>query len=78
MHAPATQALATVVLHAVHAPPFVPQLLTEGSSHVVPEQHPCLHVCAHDSQMPVTHESPAGHAAQAAPFVPHDVADSDA
>lgn len=40
VHAPAVHPLASVALQAVHAPPPVPQLVTDGTSQVVPEQHP--------------------------------------
>jgi hypothetical protein len=40
VHAPAVHPLARVALQAVHAPPPVPQFVTEGISQVVPEQHP--------------------------------------
>ncbi len=77
VHAPAVQPLATVVLHVVHAPPPAPQLVTEGTSHVDPEQQPDVHVCEHDWHTPLTHASPPGHAAHAAPLVPQEEDDSD-
>ncbi len=46
VHAPAVQPVATVALHAVHAPPPVPQFVTEGVSHVVPEQQPVAQLLA--------------------------------
>lgn len=77
VHPPAVHPLAIVVSHVVQAPPPAPQLVTEGTSHVDPEQQPDAHVCAHDWHTPLTHESPPGHAAHAAPFVPHEEGDSD-
>lgn len=78
VHPPLVHPSATVVLQVVHAAPFAPQFATEGTSQVVPEQHPDVHVCEHVSQTPLTHESPPGHAAHLAPLAPHDEADSDA
>jgi hypothetical protein len=64
---------ASVVLHATHAAPEVPQLVSDGEvSHVDPEQHPVLQPVALQSpgHTPAVH-MPVLHAAHAAPPVPH-------
>ena len=71
MHAPLVQPSATVVLHAVHAPPIGPQFCTEGGSHVLPLQQPVEHVCEQPSHALFTHMVPFEHATQALPPEPH-------
>jgi hypothetical protein len=51
VHAPAVHPLAIVVLQAVHAPPPVPQFVTDGVWQVVPEQQP-------DAQLLALHVGP--------------------
>jgi hypothetical protein len=73
VHAPFVQPSASDGLHVVHAPPFWPQFASEGASHVLPEQHPVLHVCAQPAQTLFTHWPPP-HATHETPPEPHAVA----
>jgi hypothetical protein len=46
-HVPFEQLSANVVLHVLHAPPPVPQAVTEFVLHVLPVQQPFVHVTEH-------------------------------
>jgi hypothetical protein len=74
VQAPFVQPFASEGLQAVHAPPLLPQVATDGTSHVFPEQHPVAHVCAQPSQALFTHCVPPAQATQVAPPKPHAVA----
>ena len=59
----AEQLSALVVSHAEHASPVVPQVATEGVSHIAPTQHPPGQFDAvHPVQMPLVHVCGLGHA----------------
>jgi hypothetical protein len=69
--------------HAEHIVPAVPQ--TEGvcdanGTHVLPWQHPFGHDVASHTHwpLPLSQSSPAAHALQATPPLPHDAVDSAA
>jgi hypothetical protein len=69
VHAPLVQPSASVVLQDVHAPPLLPQFVTEGVSQVLPEQHPFVHVCAQPRHALLT-QAPGAHEAHATPPEP--------
>lgn len=61
------------VSHPAHVPLPVPQVLTDGMLHILPEQQPSLHVeMLHPLQRPSAQDSPAGHTSQLLPPAPHE------
>lgn len=76
LHAPLAQPSASIGSHEMHALPLVPQVVSEGVSHVLPEQQPDWHVVEHPAHTLLTHVLPpqSTHAdppaPQAVPCVP--------
>ncbi len=62
-----------VGLHATHAAPPDPHPVTDGTSHVTPEQQPFGHCAAQPLHAPLAHASLAGHAVHAWPAEPQAV-----
>jgi hypothetical protein len=56
--------------HGTQAPPFLPQVMTDGWLHMLPVQQPDAHVCAQPWQALFTHGPPV-HATHALPALPH-------
>jgi hypothetical protein len=56
--------------HVEHAPPFVPHVIVDGWLHVLPVQHPVVHVCEQPRHVLFTHVL-VPHDAHAAPPDPH-------
>ncbi len=71
-HMPDAHALLFAASQVMHALRGKPQAVGSGVRHEAPAQQPPGQVAAHDEHAPAEHVSPAGHAAQVEPALPHD------
>jgi hypothetical protein len=75
----AEQPSARFASHPTHATPPLPQVVSEGTLHVAPEQQPFGQLMAlHPLQAPELHICPAGQVSQRPPPVPHEAGVSPA
>ena len=74
LHAPLAQPSDSVGSHDVQALPPVPQVVCDGVSHVLPLQHPEVHVIEHPAHAWFRHAPPLPQLTHCEPLPPHAVA----